>query len=104
MKDDISASTKFQRGETMPLYDYQCRHCGSELEIRQKFNDEPLTDCPTCATPNVLFRKVQPAPIMFKGGGFYVTDNSRQASTAAPSGKKAEKSDAPAPAASSAAD
>jgi putative FmdB family regulatory protein len=93
----------------MPLYDYQCRHCGSELEIRQKFNDAPLTDCPTCATPNVLFRKVQPAPIMFKGGGFYVTDNNRQASTTNPAGKKAESTasdsaTAPAPAASSAAD
>ena len=32
----------------MPIYEYQCKICGHQLEILQKFSDEPLTECPEC--------------------------------------------------------
>lgn len=59
----------------MPLYEYQCRECGSSLEARQKFSDAPLTDCPTCETEGSLFRVIQAPGVVFKGSGFYVTDH-----------------------------
>lgn len=33
----------------MPLYDYECSGCShSLLDVKQSFNDEPLSLCPKC--------------------------------------------------------
>ncbi len=56
----------------MPYYDYACRDCGHRLEIRQSFEDDPLTVCPNCQGD--LRRVIAPVGIVFKGGGYYVTD------------------------------
>lgn len=57
----------------MPTYQYRCTECGNELEARQKFSDAPLTVCPNCSGE---LRKVYNAVgIVFKGSGFYATDN-----------------------------
>lgn len=56
----------------MPVYAYR-REDGSTFEIKQKFLDDPLTICPT--TGQKVIRIVQNAGIIFKGSGFYVTDN-----------------------------
>lgn len=57
----------------MPTYQYRCADCGRELEVVQKFTDASLTECPTC-TGNL--RKVFNAVgVVFKGSGFYATDN-----------------------------
>lgn len=88
----------------MPLYAYQCRECGHNLEARQSFADAPLRECPHCGDAEGLFRVVQPAGIVFKGSGFYVTDSGkRNSANPAPNGNgknghKAEgeaKSEAP---------
>src|SRR3990172_5292310 len=57
----------------MPTYEYECTSCGNRFERRQSIKDEPLTDCPSCdgKVRRVLF----PVGIVFKGSGFYVTDN-----------------------------
>jgi len=58
----------------MPIYTYRCEHCGVQFDRRQKFSDEPLTVCPECETETL--RKVYlPVGIVFKGSGFYATDN-----------------------------
>jgi putative FmdB family regulatory protein len=58
----------------MPIYTYRCEHCGVQFDRRQKFSDEPLTICPECDTETL--RKVYlPVGIVFKGSGFYATDN-----------------------------
>ncbi|MCL4875162.1 MAG: hypothetical protein KJ064_00815 [Anaerolineae bacterium] len=62
----------------MPLYAYQCRECGHNLEARQSFADAPLRECPHCGDVEGLFRVVQPAGIVFKGSGFYVTDSGKR--------------------------
>ena len=59
----------------MPMYEYQCRDCGHNFEARQKFSDNPLTECPNCGAPTGLFRVVQATGIVFKGSGFYVNDS-----------------------------
>ncbi len=57
----------------MPIYQYRCADCGNELEVQQKFSDAALTLCPECAG---TLRKVYNAVgIVFKGSGFYATDN-----------------------------
>ncbi len=58
----------------MPIYTYRCEHCGVQFDRRQKFEDEPLKVCPECQTETL--RKVYlPVGIVFKGSGFYATDN-----------------------------
>lgn len=57
----------------MPIYEYECIHCGHTLEAIQKFSDPALTDCPGCHTAN-LRKKVSAAAFHLKGGGWYVTD------------------------------
>ncbi|MDF1515903.1 MAG: zinc ribbon domain-containing protein, partial [Anaerolineae bacterium] len=56
----------------MPLYEYKCQECGLRFERRQSFTDKPVTICPDCG--GAVVRLIQPAGIIFKGSGFYVTD------------------------------
>ena len=75
----------------MPTYQYRCADCGRELEVVQKFTDASLTECPTC-TGNL--RKVFNAVgVVFKGSGFYATDNRTKGKTDAvtPAAKPADK-------------
>lgn len=58
----------------MPIYEYQCEGCAHRFEIKQGFNDPPLSICERCGG---AVRKLISAPaIMFKGSGWYVTDYS----------------------------
>lgn len=58
----------------MPTYTYQCENCGIRFDQYQKFSDAHLVICPECGEP--ALRKVyQPVGIVFKGKGFYATDN-----------------------------
>jgi len=64
----------------VPLYEYECASCRKRFEIRQKVTEDSLTDCPSCG--GVVRRVIHPVGIIFKGSGFYVTDNRK---TEAPS-------------------
>ena len=57
----------------MPIYEYECSHCHFKFERKQGFNDEPLTICPKCQ--GKAQRVLHPTPVIFKGSGFYTTDN-----------------------------
>lgn len=57
----------------MPIYTYKCTDCSHEFELRQRMSDAPATDCPICA--GSVRRMVNNVGIVFKGSGFYVTDN-----------------------------
>lgn len=57
----------------MPMYDYRCKACGARFEAWQKFTDDPISVCPNCSGP--AQRVIHAAGIMFKGAGFYSTDN-----------------------------
>jgi putative FmdB family regulatory protein len=63
----------------MPLYVYQCQDCGIIFERRQSIHDEPLDECPECS--GRVQRVLQPVGIVFKGSGFYVTDNRKSKSS-----------------------
>lgn len=64
----------------MPTYDYECSDCGHSFEAFQSMSDEPLSTCPECG--GSVKRLIGGGTgIIFKGSGFYVTDNKASAST-----------------------
>ena len=75
----------------MPLYEYQCDDCGVRFERRQTITADPLKTCPECG--GEVHRLIHPVGVIFKGKGFYVTDNRSKAksSTAVPKNKGESK-------------
>lgn len=65
----------------MPTYQYRCTECGTEIERVQKFSDPALTTCEDCG--GTLRKVYNPVGIVFKGSGFYATDNRTKGSAAA---------------------
>jgi putative FmdB family regulatory protein len=63
----------------MPLYDYKCTKCGTVREVRHGFNESHDQPCPACGA--ALTRVFNPAPIVFKGSGFYATDSRPKSDT-----------------------
>ncbi len=57
----------------MPIYQYKCNNCGL-FEITQKITEEPIKTCPTCGG-DVKKMISSGIGIVFKGSGFYCTDN-----------------------------
>ncbi len=57
----------------MPTYTYKCTDQGHQFEVRQRMTDAPLGECPVCGGP--ARRVVGSVGVVFKGSGFYVTDN-----------------------------
>ncbi len=74
----------------MPTYEYSCDGCGATLERWQRFHDNPLTRCPSCG--GHLQRVFSPAPVIFKGSGWYCTD-SRSKTKPARDGSTSAKSE-----------
>lgn len=72
----------------MPVYEYLCEQCGVRFEKVQSFSAAPLTECPTCG--GRVHRVIQPVGVIFKGSGFYVTDNRGKSSTM-PGGKRSDR-------------
>ena len=64
----------------MPLYDYACTKCGRTHEVRHGFDESYAQPCEACGGP--LRRVFNPAPVLFKGSGFYSTDSRRPAAKA----------------------
>lgn len=61
----------------MPTYVYECKTCG-EFDKWQSFSESPLSACPTCGGP--VRKLITPAPIVFKGSGWYSTDKAGSSS------------------------
>ena len=58
----------------MPTYDYECTTCGHRFELFQSMSEDPVKECPECG--NGVRRLIGGGlGIIFKGSGFYVTDN-----------------------------
>jgi predicted nucleic acid-binding Zn ribbon protein len=55
-------------------------------------SDDPMSDCPEC--DGHVHRVVQPVGIIFKGSGFYVTDNRQSSSSTLVPPKEADKTKA----------
>jgi putative FmdB family regulatory protein len=74
----------------MPIYEYECRKCGARFDRFQRFDASPPKTCPN-GHRQVRRLLSQPA-IIFKGSGFYVTDNARNGRRPKPVEKKEPKS------------
>ncbi|WP_040524401.1 FmdB family zinc ribbon protein [Gordonia effusa] len=73
----------------MPTYSYACTECDNKFDIVQSFSDDSLTVCPECSGKlRKLFSQVG---IVFKGSGFYRTDN-RSSSSSTSSSSTTESS------------
>jgi putative FmdB family regulatory protein len=60
----------------MPTYDYVCTKCGHTFEAFQRMSDKPLSRCPECK--GAVRRLIGGGlGVIFKGSGFYSTDNKR---------------------------
>ena len=67
----------------MPIYAYRCESCGVQFERHQSFTDAPLKRCPEC-NKNSLRKVIGPVGVVFKGSGFYSTDNRSTSGLATP--------------------
>lgn len=76
----------------MPVYSYRCQSCGVQFDRHQRFSDDPLVVCPECNEPS-LQKLIQPVGIVFKGSGFYVTDNRGASNGSLESSKSSSKSE-----------
>lgn len=59
----------------MPIYEYKCSTCLHKYEVRRSFDEGAAAACPKCEGEGL--RLFSPVPIIFKGSGFYVTDNKK---------------------------
>ena len=57
----------------MPIYEYECSDCQVRFERKQSFDEEPVAICPECQ--GKARRVIRSIPVIFKGTGFYTTDN-----------------------------
>jgi putative FmdB family regulatory protein len=58
----------------MPTYDYKCDACGHQFELFQSIKADPIKKCPSCGKLKVKRLIGTGAGLLFKGGGFYITD------------------------------
>jgi putative FmdB family regulatory protein len=72
----------------LPLYEYRCSSCGESVDITHGFKETVSQPCAACGGP--LVRVFNPAGIVFKGSGFYVTDSRPKSSEGASESKSSE--------------
>jgi len=60
----------------MPIYEYKCKACDLKFEVKRGFSESSGGNCPECQCQ--AQRIFSPVPIVFKGPGFYVTDNAAE--------------------------
>ena len=77
----------------MPRYDYQCKECGHQFEVRQSYASEPVANCLVCNSE--ARRVIHSVPVVFKGSGFYVNDygKGKGSTTSSPETKSSESGD-----------
>lgn len=59
----------------MPTYDYECGGCGHRFERFQSIRSRPARKCPECGRLKAKRLIGSGGAVIFKGSGFYVTDN-----------------------------
>lgn len=70
----------------VPLYEYQCKACGHVFEREHPIGEAKKYKCPECASSRTQ-KIISQVGVIFKGSGFYVTDN-RKSSVGKKSGLK----------------
>ena len=74
----------------MPTYEYKCTK-GHTFEAFQRITEAPLTKCPECKS--AVRRVINGGMgVIFKGSGFYSTDNKRGSALSGGSGRSSRPS------------
>jgi putative FmdB family regulatory protein len=82
----------------MPVYEYECKNCGQRFEKIQPVTSDPLTECMLCGQGPIR-RVLHPVGVIFKGSGWYVTDNRNTGKSGGSSASKSGEESKPAEAA-----
>lgn len=53
----------------MPIYVYECRKCGAEIEEIQKMSDPPPSQCEKCGAEGELEKKIGASNFALAEGG-----------------------------------
>ncbi|MFO7986324.1 MAG: FmdB family zinc ribbon protein [Desulfatiglandaceae bacterium] len=69
----------------MPIYEYECDHCGHHVEVLQKFSDSPITECEQCHSR--MKKLISHSTFHLKGTGWYVTDYAKKSGQGTPESK-----------------
>jgi putative FmdB family regulatory protein len=74
----------------MLTYEYECTKCGHTFEILQSISSDSLTQCPKCKG---LIRRLIGGGmgVIFKGSGFYTTDNKKGSSLSGGNGSSGKE-------------
>ena len=57
----------------MPTYEFRCNDDKTMIEIQQGFHDGNVPSCPLC--DKTMVKVIAPILTIFRGSGFYKTDN-----------------------------
>ncbi len=60
----------------MARYSYQCPECKTKFVVEHPMSVHPKVTCPSCG--HLAERVFDPSGIVFKGSGFYNTDQKKQ--------------------------
>jgi len=75
----------------VPTYSYACTECDNRFDAVQAFSDDALTTCPKCSGRlRKLFGSVG---VVFKGSGFYRTDNRSDSDKSSSNGSSSKSSE-----------
>ncbi len=55
----------------MPMYEYKCSSCSHQFELRQKFSDAPVSQCPECGA--AVEKMISATAFSLKGNGWFKT-------------------------------
>ena len=58
----------------MPIYEFECRACGSRFDRLQKLSDPDPDTCPQCAAHAQIVRRLTAPSFRLAGSGWYETD------------------------------
>jgi putative FmdB family regulatory protein len=76
----------------MPIYEYECKNCQTRFEKMQSITADPLTECVNCGSGPIR-RVLHPVGVIFKGSGWYITDNRKSGGSDKPAETKVDKSE-----------
>jgi putative FmdB family regulatory protein len=65
---------RFIWSDLMPIYEYECKKCGSTFEAMQKISAKPLKTCEMNECRGKVQRLVSASGFILKGSGWYTTD------------------------------
>ena len=76
----------------MPTYEYECTKCGHTFEAFQSISEKPIARCPECK--GAVRRLINGGlGVIFKGSGFYSTDNKKGSSLTGGNGGSSKDKD-----------